>query len=322
MDADELALFTGGIADAAVSSGGAALDTALRELGWLDALAVDPSTAVPVLFEHQGRANTTSSALDRVLARGLGLPVERACALVLPCLRATDPPGSRHGMRWSVDGVALGAVASHDEAVVVAGPDAGPARALLCVPVGELEVRRVGGLDPTLGLVEVRADLELDAPGRLGSEPVSWEEALALGQLAVGYEQLGAARAMIDLARQHALDRVQFGRPIASFQAVRHRLADALVSLEAADALLGAAWENPVVFAAMAKAFAGSSARTVARHCQQVLAGIGFTTEHPFHRLVRRTIVLDQLLGDGKGLTRRLGTQILDAGVLPRTFAL
>ena len=60
----------------------------------------------------------------------------------------------------------------------------------------------------------------------------------------------------------------------------------------------------------MAKAFAGRSARTVARHCQQVLAGIGFTTEHPLHRSVRRTIVLDQLLGAGSLLTRSLGTDI------------
>ena len=61
----------------------------------------------------------------------------------------------------------------------------------------------------------------------------------------------------------------------------------------------------------MAKAFAGRSARTVARHCQQVLAGIGFTTEHPLHLFIRRTIVLDQLLGAGSLLTRQLGTDIL-----------
>jgi alkylation response protein AidB-like acyl-CoA dehydrogenase len=116
---------------------------------------------------------------------------------------------------------------------------------------------------------------------------------------------------------------VQFGRPIASFQAVRHRLAESLVALEAADALLDAAWDDPSpVTAAMAKAFAGRSTRAVARHCQQVLAGIGFTTEHPLHRSIRRTIVLDQLLGAGSVLTRTLGAEILSSATLPVPFPL
>ena len=74
--------------------------------------------------------------------------------------------------------------------------------------------------------------------------------------------------------------------------------------------------------AGMAKAFAGRSARTAARHCQQVLAGIGFTTEHPLHLFIRRTIVLDQLLGAGSVLTRQLGADILDSGTLPPAFPL
>ena len=93
---------------------------------------------------------------------------------------------------------------------------------------------------------------------------------------------------------------------------MRHRLAEALVALEAAAALLDAAWDDPSpVTAAMAKAFAGRSARSAARHCQQVLAGIGFTTEHPLHLFVRRTMVLDQLLGAGSALTNQLGTDIV-----------
>ena len=69
---------------------------------------------------------------------------------------------------------------------------------------------------------------------------------------------------------------MQFGRPIARFQAVRHRLADALVAVEALEAALAAAREQPSPeTAALAKALAGRSVHTVARHCQQVLAGIG-----------------------------------------------
>ena len=75
------------------------------------------------------------------------------------------------------------------------------------------------------------------------------------------------------LARQHALDRVQFGRPIASFQAVRHRLAETLVAIEGAEATLSLPGDdNPDLTALLAKAAAGKAALTAARHCQQVLA--------------------------------------------------
>ena len=128
---------------------------------------------------------------------------------------------------------------------------------------------------------------------------------------------------MLELARVHALERRQFDRPIATFQAVRHRLAECLVAMEAAAALLDATWEDPSpLHAAMAKAFAGRSARSVARHCQQVLAGIGFTAEHPLHLFIRRTMVLDQLLGAGNALTSQLGADIVASGTLPPTFPL
>ena len=123
---------------------------------------------------------------------------------------------------------------------------------------------------------------------------------------------------MLDLAREHALDRIQFGRPIATFQAVRHRLADTLVAVEMAEAMLDAAWlDGSPLTASMAKAVAGRSARTASRHCQQVLAGIGFTTEHPFHLSARRVLVLDQLLGSSKVLTKRLGDELLRTRQLP-----
>ena len=104
---------------------------------------------------------------------------------------------------------------------------------------------------------------------------------------------------MLDLACAHALERVQFGRPIARFQAVRHRLADALVAVETleADARPRRGTSRIRMTATLAKAIAGRTARTVATHCQQVLAGIGFTTEHPFHRFLKRTMVLEGILG-------------------------
>ncbi|MGA8328486.1 MAG: acyl-CoA dehydrogenase, partial [Mycobacterium sp.] len=104
---------------------------------------------------------------------------------------------------------------------------------------------------------------------------------LAAGRHALGWWLVGAGRAMLTLARRHALDRVQFGRPVASFQAVRHRLAETLVAVEGAEATLGAAAAEPDELSFMlAKAAAGQAALTAARHCQQVLGGIGFTAEH------------------------------------------
>jgi hypothetical protein len=113
----------------------------------------------------------------------------------------------------------------------------------------------VHGLDPGLGLVEVTAAISwTDAE----VAPVPWPEAVAAGQRALAHELVGASRAMLALAREHALERIQFGRPIASFQAVRHRLAESLVAIEAADAALAGAWDERTPFAAgVAKALAG-----------------------------------------------------------------
>ena len=317
MEAAERALFESGVRHATEAGSGAALDAALDDLGWRDALVADRPAAVSVLFECLGAAPATSAALDWLLSAALGAPAGNA--VVLPPLREDGAPGRRIGDRCEVHGVATGALARADRALVVTAADDGGAA--FAVETRLLRPRPVHGLDPALGLVEVTGDFAAAEATEL--EPVDWAVAVAVGRLALGHELVGAGRAMLDLARLHALERIQFGRPIATFQAVRHRLADGLVALEAAAALLGAAWDDPApVTAAMAKSFAGRSARTVSRHCQQVLAGIGFTTEHPLHLFIRRTIVLDQLLGAGSLLTTRLGTDILRGGTLPAAFPL
>ena len=136
---------------------------------------------------------------------------------------------------------------------------------------------------------------------------------LCAGRRAIGWWLVGTGRAMLALARSHALDRVQFGRPLASFQAVRHRLAETYVALEGAEAALIAADSStsPDLSALPAKAAAGQAALTAARHCQQVLGGIGFTAEHGLHRHVRRALALDGLLGSARELTREAGTLLV-----------
>ena len=136
---------------------------------------------------------------------------------------------------------------------------------------------------------------------------------------AVGWWLAGCARAMLALARQHALDRVQFGRPIASFQAIRHRLAETLVAIEGAEAALTLPGDdNPDLTALLAKAAAGKAALLAAKNCQQVLAGIGFTAEHGLHVHVERALVLDGLLGSSRELTKKAGAGLRARGSVPR----
>jgi hypothetical protein len=291
MDRDDLELFERSLRAATESSTGEALDKALAELGWADALWMDEQAAVSTLFTLQGEHNVTSSALEHVVTYALG--IEEPTAVVLPALGSVVPTG--------VNGIALRSV---EEAIVLT--DAGYATAT------GLELREVEGIDPTLGLFEVTG-------GTVGdTTPADWAPVLRLGQLAVAHELVGASRKMLALAREHAMDRVQFGQPIAKFQAIRHRLAETLIAIEMAEALLAGAWEDGLpVTAAMAKGLAGRAARIAARHCQQVLAGIGFTTEHDLQRYIKRVFLLDELFGSSRVLTKQLGADLLETRQLP-----
>jgi hypothetical protein len=142
---------------------------------------------------------------------------------------------------------------------------------------------------------------------------------VAAGRHALGWWLVGAGRAMLALARQHALDRTQFGRPVASFQAIRHRLAETLVAIQGAEGTLVAAAAEPDELSfLLAKAAAGQAALTAARHCQQVLGGIGFTAEHELHRHIKRALVLDAMLGSSRELTREAGAALRAKGFAPR----
>ncbi|KPI05259.1 acyl-CoA dehydrogenase domain-containing protein [Actinobacteria bacterium OK074] len=162
-------------------------------------------------------------------------------------------------------------------------------------------------------------DAELPLRAAESGASASTEAELAAGRRALGWWLLGTGRTMLALARQHALDRVQFGKPLASFQAVRHRLAETLVALDGAEATLVTAHDTGGELGALlAKAAAGRAALTAARHAQQVLGGIGFTAEHDLHRHVRRALVLDGLLGSARELTREAGAVVRAGGTAPR----
>jgi hypothetical protein len=313
IEGHDLELFVRSLRAATGQHTGPELDTALAELGWHDALAFDTRAAVSTLFGLQGEAGTTSSALDHVVAFGAGCALEADTAVVLPGVGRWDPPGRVDGTGVVVRGL----LTAQQPSVLVVATD-GDRVVAAVADASTLAVRTVHGVDPALGLVEVDGRLDVGATAE-----ADWSEAVGLAQLAVAQELVGASRTALALAREHALERIQFGKPIAQFQAVRHKLAETLLAVEAADAVLDAAWiDRSPVTAAMAKATAGRSARTAARHCQQVLAGIGFTTEHDLHRFVRRILVLDQVFGAHDTLTKQLGEELIGSQTLPAFVAL
>ena len=315
MNRDDLELLARSLRHATSSSTGPDLDRALADLGWRDALAHDRRAAISTLFELQGEHHATSSALGLVLADALGADPGPDAGILLPVVSRADPPGRLDGRGLGVDALAPTAATTMAVGLIVANGDDGTIVAT--VPASSLSFTSIDGLDPDAGLVRVTgADVPMST--RTALPDGAWASAVALARLALAHELVGASRTMLELARQHALERVQFDRPISSFQAVRHRLAEALVAIEVAAASVDAAWlDGSPAAASMAKATAGRSARTVARHSQQVLAGIGFTTEHDFHHSLRRTFLLNALFGTAASLTTALGHDLLASKRLP-----
>jgi hypothetical protein len=301
------------------ASSGATIDGVLEKLGWLEMLDAEPPDAIDVVFSALGATNRTATALDDVVLSALGTKPRADLAVLLPRFATWDPPGRIDGEDLHARGLATARAATARELLVVGGSSSEPWG--VTVPMAAAELEAVRGIDPDAGFHAVRVEGESAAATRLA--PAAWQSAVALGRRAVAYQIAGASRAMLALARAHAIERVQFGRPIARFQAVRHRLAEALVAVEALDAALTAARDDPgPETAALAKAVAGRTARTVSRHCQQVLAGIGFTTEHPFHRFLKRTMALEGLFGSADEIVLDVGRRLLAARHVPTLIEL
>ena len=308
------------LADALATAGEAAdFDAVLARLGWLELLDDEPGDAIDVVFRALGATNASATALDDVVASALGRKPREGLAVLLPRFAAWDPPGRIEAGGLRAESLATARAATAAELLVVSGTAAEPW--LVALPRTAAELRAVRGIDPSAGLHAARVQGSAAGASRL--EPAAWQAAVALGRRAVAHQIAGASRAMLELARSHALSRVQFGRPIARFQAVRHRLADALVAVEALDAALAATREQPSPeAAAVAKAVAGRTAHTVARHCQQVLAGIGFTMEHPFHRFLKRSLALEGLFGSADAIALDVGRHLLASRRVPTLIEL
>jgi hypothetical protein len=318
MDAAERALLEATVRDA-IAGAGAEVDHALAGLGWLEMLDAEPSDAVQIVFTALGNANASATALDDVVVVALDMKPRAELAVLLPPFAAWTPPARTDGDVAHAHGLATARITTAKELLVVS--EVGATLQPVTVPIEAVTVMSVHGIDPDAGFHVVRA--ERNAPPATRVDAGAWASAVAAGRRAIAHQIGGACRTMLALACAHAGERVQFGRPIARFQAVRHRLADALVAVEALDATLAAAWDEPgPMTAALAKATAGRTARTVAAQCQQVLAGIGFTTDHPFHRYLKRTMALEGIFGSADNIVTDVGRELISRRSVPSLIEL
>ena len=165
------------------------------------------------------------------------------------------------------------------------------------VEASEVELERLPLIDATRAYFRARSD---------GGDPLPGDIAAAVdtGVVASSAELVGVAARALEMAVAYAKEREQFGRPIGSYQAVSHRLAEMLWDVEEARSLVYyAAWcadanlDALPLAASMAKARASDAACQVTHDAIQTLGGIGFTWEHDIHFFLKRARVSAQLLG-------------------------
>lgn len=266
---------------------------------------------VAILAEEVGRANAPAPYLQSVLALG---------ALNGSVWTGALLDGTAVGtVGWAIEGVSRVLVPYApvaDVAVIVAGEDAW---------VVDLDTTGRPPSEPAMDLTRCVGwlDLESTPSTRLttsGGATGLWNR----GAAAYAAELLGGAARVLEMATDHAKTRVQFGRPIGAFQAVKHRCADMLVDVEGMHSTAYyAAWclaaDDPdaSVAASTAKIWCSDAARRVMASGLQVHGGIGFTWDHDLHLFLKRS-QLDQVsFGDATVHRERLATLLrarLDAG--------
>jgi alkylation response protein AidB-like acyl-CoA dehydrogenase len=168
----------------------------------------------------------------------------------------------------------------------------------------EFTTHPVTAMDPTRRL----ARIEPTATAELGTDPGIADIAAIL--LAV--EQIGAAGRCLDLTVAYTKERVQFGRPIGSFQALKHRMADLYVKVQSARAVVNDAVAAPSsTSAALARVCATETFSAVAAEAIQMHGGIAITWEHDIQLYFKRAHGSAQLLGPPREHLRRLESEVL-----------
>jgi alkylation response protein AidB-like acyl-CoA dehydrogenase len=250
---------------------------------------------------------TVAASLLPAIATG-----ERAAALVV-------------GSDLETAGDVLSGIATH----VVDGHHADVL--VLAAPAGlwviDRAARGVGVIGaPSLDLTRWQSTVSLEAAHaqRLGDAAAS-AAAVDLLRVALAVEGVGVARHCLAVTVDYLKTRVQFGKPIGSFQALQHRAADLAVDLEAAaSTAYYAAWvaadspEELPVLAPLAKAVCGDAAYRIAAEMIQLHGGIGFTWEHEAHLYFKRATTTRLLLGDSQQQRRLVAERAAILTTRPR----
>jgi hypothetical protein len=162
---------------------------------------------------------------------------------------------------------------------------------------------RVDAMDQTRRLARVQPTETAD----IGTDPGLADTAAML----LAAEQIGAAAKCLDLTVEYTKDRVQFGRPIGSFQALKHRMADLYVAVQSARAVVNDAIAAPsATSAALARVSASEAFSKVAAEAVQMHGGIAITWEHDIQLYFKRAHGSAQLLGPPREHLRRLESEV------------
>ncbi len=182
---------------------------------------------------------------------------------------------------------------------------------LFAVPAGAkgVERRALPTMDQTRRLAEVELrDVRVPATALLGEEGLGWaplSRTLDLAAVGLSAEQVGGAQKCLDMSVEYAKERVQFGRPIGSFQAIKHKCADMMVRVESARSasyyagcVAAAGGEDLPAVASLAKATCSDAYFRCAADAIQVHGGVGFTWEYDIHLHFKRAKSTESFLGD------------------------
>jgi alkylation response protein AidB-like acyl-CoA dehydrogenase len=214
----------------------------------------------------------------------------------------------RSGDGWTLDGEKRYVLDGHlaDLLLVAARSDAGVSIFAVAKDAPGLSTEPLSTLDLTRK--QARVVLESTPARLIGTDGGGWvalAKMLDLAAVALAAEQVGGAQRVLEMAVEYAKVRVQFGRPIGSFQAIKHKCADMLLEVESAkSAAYYAGWcaaedsdELPVV-ASLAKSYCSEAYFHATAENIQIHGGIGFTWEHPAHLYFKRAKSSELLFGD------------------------
>jgi alkylation response protein AidB-like acyl-CoA dehydrogenase len=233
---------------------------------------------------------------------------------------AASQAGSSLSGSWVLDGHKSFVLDGHTASLILAVARTDAGLSLFAVQAGAdgLTRKQLPTMDQTRRLARLEfSSVPATLIGSPGEAAAILSRTLDVAAIAQAAEQLGGAQRALDMAVSYAKIRHQFGRPIGSFQAIKHRCADLLLEVEslrsavgyAAAAVVEDSAEVPVV-AALVKALASDTYFHVAAENIQIHGGIGFTWEHDAHLYFKRAKASELLLGDASYHRERLATRI------------